>query len=125
MPIQIEVFHPDRILVIVGRGTVTLQEYAEMVAEVLKAGLMHYRKIIDAAGAETTTIDEKVLLAFDERFRSAANGRPRGPLAVVVDRKRGDVARAFKALTSPDRPVEVFGSIHEARAWLRSQPIVE
>jgi hypothetical protein len=124
MPIQIEVFHPDRILVIVGRGNVTLQEYAEMVAEVVKAGLTHYRKIIDAAGAETTTIDQNVLLAFDEKIRSATKGRPRGPLALVVDRKRGDIARTFKALAAPDRPVEVFGSIHDARAWLRTQPIV-
>ena len=36
-----------------------------------------------------------------------------------------DLARTFKALSSPDRPVEVFGSIHDARIWLRTQPIVE
>ena len=114
MPIQIEVFHPDRILVGIGRGNVTLREYGEFVAEVVKANLMHYRKIIDATGAESAVIDKDVLLAFDEQMRGFSKGR-----------KRGDLARTFKALSSPDRPVEVFGSIHDARNWLRTQPIVE
>ena len=125
MPIQLEVFHPDRILVGIGRGHVTLQEYGEFIAEVVKANLMHYRKIIDATGAESAVIDKDVLLAFDEQIRNFSKGRKRGPLALVVDRKRGDLARTFKALASPDRPVEVFGSIHDARKWLREQPIVE
>jgi hypothetical protein len=125
MPIQLEIFHPDRIIVGIGRGNVTLQEYGEFVAQVVKANLMHYRKIIDATGAESATIDKDVLLAFDEQFRNFSKGRPRGPLALVVDRKRGDLARTFKALASADRPVEVFGSIHDARKWLREQPIVE
>ncbi|HEY4167803.1 MAG TPA: hypothetical protein VGM96_13555 [Reyranella sp.] len=125
MPIQLEIFHPDRILIGVGRGHVTLQEYGEFVAEVVKANLMHYRKIIDATGAESAVIDKDVLLAFDEQIRNFSKGRKRGPLALVVDRKRGDLARTFKALASPDRPVEVFGSIHDARKWLREQPIVE
>jgi len=125
MPIQLEIFHPDRILIGVGRGNITLQEYGEFVAEVVKANVMHYRKIIDATGAESAVIDKDVLLAFDEQIRSFSKGRARGPLALVVDRKRGDLARTFKALASPDRPIEVFDSIHDARTWLRSQPIVE
>ncbi|HLG47584.1 MAG TPA: hypothetical protein VKY24_15170 [Reyranella sp.] len=125
MPIQLEIFHPDRILIGVGRGNVTLKEYGEFVAEVVKANIMHYRKIIDATGADSATIDRDVLLAFDEQMRNFSKGRKRGPLALVVDRKRGDLARTFKALASSDRPVEVFGSIHDARKWLREQPIVE
>lgn len=125
MPIQLEIYHPDRILVGVARGDITLREYGEFVAQVVKANVVHYRKIIDVTGAESATIDKDVLLAFDEQFRSFSKGRARGPLALVVDRKRGDLARTFKALASPDRPVEVFGSIHDARRWLRTQPIVE
>jgi len=125
MPIQLEIFHPDRILIGVGRGNITLQEYGEFVAEVVKANVMHYRKIIDATGADSAVIDKDVLLAFDEQIRSFSKGRARGPLALVVDRKRGDLALTFKALAAPDRPVEVFGSIHDARKWLRTQPIVE
>jgi hypothetical protein len=125
MPIQLEIFPPDRILVCVARGDITLKDFGEFVAEVVKANVVHYRKIIDATGAESATIDKDVLLAFDEQFRNFSKGRKRGPLALVVDRKRGDLARTFKALSSPDRPVEVFGSIYDARRWLQSQPIVE
>jgi plasmid stabilization system protein ParE len=125
MPIQLEIFHPDRILVGIGRGSITLQEYGEFVSEIIKAGVLHYRKIIDATAAESTTIDKDVLIAFDEQLREMSKGRPRGPLALVVDPHRGDLARIFRALSSSDRPVEVFRSIHDARRWLRSLPMVE
>jgi hypothetical protein len=125
MPIQLEIFHPDRILVGVARGNVTLQEYGTFLAEVVQAGVVHYRKIIDTTSAESTTIDREVLMAFEERLRSFSKGRPRGPLAVVIDPHRGDLARTFKALTSADRPIEIFRSIHDARKWLKSLPMVE
>jgi hypothetical protein len=125
MPIQLEIFHPDRILVGIGRGQISLEEYGAFVAEVIKAGVMHYRKIIDATSAESTTIDKDVLLTFDERMRELSKGRPRGPLALVVDPNRGELARTFKSLSSPDRPVEVFRSIHDARRWLKSLPMIE
>jgi hypothetical protein len=123
MPIQLEIFHPDRILLIVARGNVTLEEYGELIGEVVKAGVAHYRKILDATSADSEEVTKDVLLKADELTRNL-KGRTRGPLALVVDRQRGDLARSFKEL-STDRPVEVFGSIHDARAWLRSLPIVD
>jgi hypothetical protein len=123
MPIQLEIFHPDRILLIVARGNVTLEEYGELIGEVVKAGVTHYRKILDATSADSEEVTKDVLLKADELTRNL-KGRTRGPLALVVDRQRGDLARTFKEL-STDRPVEVFGSIHDARAWLRSLPIVD
>jgi len=123
MPIQLEIFHPDRIAVIVARGHVTLDEYRDMLRQVVDADVVHYRKIIDSAGADSESITIDVLLKADELTRHFGD-RPRGPLALVVDRARGDIARAFQE-QSTDRPVGVFGSIHEARAWLRTLPIVE
>src|SRR3954464_13478905 len=123
MPIQLEIFHPDRIIVIVARGNVTLEEYGVLLGDVVKAGGVHYRKILDATSAESEEVTKDVLLKADELTRNL-KGRPRGPLALVVDRSRGDLARTFKSL-STDRPVEVFGSIHDARTWLRSLPIID
>ena len=123
MPIQLEIFHPDRILVVIARGNVTLEEYRDLLAEIVKAGVVHYRKIIDSAGAESDAINLDVLLKADAMTRNLGS-RPRGPLALVVDRSRGDMARAFQE-QSTDRPVGVFGSIHDARAWLRTLPIVD
>ena len=48
---------------------------------------------------------------------------PRGPLAIVADSQRGELAQTFKALSSDDRPVEVFRGIHDARKWLARHPI--
>jgi hypothetical protein len=117
-------FHPDRIVVAVARGHVTLQEYGDLLRQIVEAGVTHYRKIIDSADAESDAVNLDVLLKADALTRSNHNGRPRGPLALVVDRSRGDMARAFQE-QSTDRPIGVFGSIHEARAWLRSLPIVD
>lgn len=123
MPIQLEIFHPDRILIVIGRGNITLDEYRDLLTEIVEKGVTYYRKIIDSTAAESDAITVDVLLKADDVTRPMG-GRPRGPLALVVDRARGDMARAFQE-KSTDRPVGVFGSIHEARAWLRTLPIVE
>lgn len=122
MPVIIEVFHPDRLLVGVARGNITAAEYAKFLADVIQGGLLHYRKIIDVTGADSSTIGTEELLAFDERFKQYSRDR-RGPLAIVADPQRGEMAAAFKATTSADRPVEVFRSIREARQWLLSLPV--
>lgn len=122
MPIIMEVFHPDRLLIGVGRGDITAAEYAKFLADIIQGGLLHYRKIIDATGAESSSIGTEQLLAFDARFREYSRER-RGPLAIVADPERGGIAAAFKATTSEDRPVEVFRSLREARQWLISLPV--
>ena len=63
------------------------------------------------------------LLAADQRLRAVTPKGPRGPLAVVADRQRGELAQIFKALAADDRPVEIFPSIHEARKWLATFPV--
>ena len=124
MPIQMEVFHPDRLVLGVGRGDVSAVEYAKFLADVIQAGLIHYRKIIDITQASSTTMSPDSFLAFDASLKATGNDR-RGPLAIVTDRERDGITHAFKAMTSPGRPVEVFQSIHEARRWLATQPIRE
>ena len=122
MPIQLEIFHPDRILIAVARGHVTLEDYGGLLAEIVKADITHYRKIIDSTEAESDAVTLDLLLKADELTRSSS--RTRGPLALVVSRDRGEMARAFQE-QSTDRPVGVFSSLHDARAWLRTLPIVE
>lgn len=122
MPIQLEIFHPDRIVIAVARGHVTLEDYGGLLAEIVKADVTHYRKIIDSTDAESDAVTLDLLLKADKLTRSAS--RTRGPLALVVDRARGEMARAFQE-KSTDRPVGVFTSLHDARAWLRTLPIVD
>jgi hypothetical protein len=125
MPIQLEIFHPDRIVVGIGRGEVTLEEYQNFMAELVKAGVLHYRKIIDAMSATTPDLSIERFVALEARLATSlqANRLPRGPLAIVINRERVEIARIFKKMASNDRPVEVFSSIHDARRWLREQPV--
>ncbi len=125
MPIQLEIFHPDRIVVGIGRGEVTLEEYQNFLMEIVKAGVLHYRKIIDAMSATSATLNMEQFLALEARLSAGiqANRQARGPLAIVINRQRGEIAQVFKAMASKDRPIEVFSNIHDARRWLREQPI--
>jgi len=122
MPIIMEVFHPDRLVIGVGRGDVTAVEYAKLLADIIQGGMLHYRKIIDVTGVSSSNVGAAELLAFDERFKEYSRER-RGPLAIVADPYRHEIADAFKATTSQERPVEVFRSVREARKWLLSMSV--
>jgi hypothetical protein len=125
MPIHLEVFHPDRIAVGVARGDISLEEYQKFLMEIVASGLLHYRKMIDVTSATSSAVGREQLLALEARLSAStqAENRPRGPLAIVTDRKRGELALLFKEMSSKDRPVEVFRTIREARQWLMAQPV--
>jgi hypothetical protein len=127
MPIHLEIFHPDRIAVGIARGNISLEEYQNFLMEIVKAGILHYRKIIDTTSATSSAIGKEQLLALEARLSAStqAEKRHRGPVAIVADPARGDIARVFKEMASKDRPIEVFRSIHDARRWLREQPMTE
>ncbi|MBS0224428.1 MAG: hypothetical protein JSR91_27220 [Proteobacteria bacterium] len=125
MPIHLEVFHPDRIAVGVARGEISLEEYQKFVMEIVQSGLLHYRKMIDVTAATSSAVGRDQLLALEAKLSAGAQAenRPRGPLAIVTDRMRGDLALVFKEMSSKDRPVEVFRTVREARQWLLTQPV--
>lgn len=119
-----EIFHPDRIVVGVARGEITLSKFGGFVRGLAEAGVLHYRKIFDVTAAKSSTVGKEELLAADRQLRVLTNRKgPRGPVAVVADRERGELAQIFKALAADDRPVEVFTSLHEARRWLAKFPV--
>ena len=124
MPIQVDVFHFDRLVVAIGSGDVTLPEYGKFVGDLVQQGLIHYRKIIDVTRTNSSAINPQVLLAFDARLREYNKTR-RGPLAIVALRDRSEGAFEFKVQTSAGRPIEVFRSIHDARSWVMRQPVGE
>ena len=118
MPIYIRVSHPDRLLVAVAHGTVTADDIQNAVREHWETGAIHYRKLVDVAAANSDADLErlKAVLMF---ARSAPNAAQRGPVAFVVDGKRGDLVRGLATLTEEgERPVRVFTNLREARAWL-------
>jgi hypothetical protein len=118
MPIHVRISHHDRLLVAVGHGTITGEELMNAVKEAVEQGALHYRKIIDVAAANTDADMERLkqLLAL---ARTSPQAAQRGPVAFVVDGKRGDTVRELAALNEEgERPFRVFTSLHEARRWL-------
>ncbi len=115
MPIQLDVFHPNRIVVVVARGSITADDVLRAVREFMEKGATHYRKIIDVSLARSD-IDMAQLESLAAFARS--NQRARGPLAFVVDGMGNPLAHVFAKLTEGERPVKVFTSLHEARRWL-------
>jgi hypothetical protein len=118
MPIHIRVSHHDRLVVAVAHGTITSDDIQNAIREYWGMGAIHYRKIVDVAAANSDAdIDRlKAILTF---ARTAPDAGQRGPVAFVVDSKRGDAVRELATLTEEgERPLRVFTNLREARTWL-------
>lgn len=118
MPIHLDIFHPNRIVVVVARGAITTEETLRTIQEFVEKGMVHYRKIIDISLGRSD-IDAELVETVAAFVRAAPHGANRGPLAFVVDRIAGNpMAQYFAELTESERPVKVFTSLSEARRWL-------
>jgi len=123
MPIRLTIYHPDRMIVGVASGNVTLEDLVGFFREVLESGTLHYRKLIDVAAA-SPALSKQELSAFAERVRMSRTERARGAMAIVADSNRGEFARFFIGLREGQQPpTRVFRSIHDARKWLASTPL--
>ena len=124
MPIRVTIDHFNRIVIGVGDGVLTIPDLVAYGLEVLKANVVHYGKIIDVAGSEPDFTGAE-LSAFAQVVRETRADTPRGPLALVVDPKRGELAKIFIGFEMGGRRAEVFRSIHDARRWLAGQAKVQ
>jgi len=124
MPIHFDVFHPNRIVVIVARGVITSDEVARAVREFIETGAVQYRKIVDISGVTTDLTQERLdaIVAF---MRNDPRAATRGPLVFVIDPARNHWVHVFAEMTADERPVKVFHSIHQARRWLDEMLKVE
>ena len=118
MPIHLDISDLDRLVIAVVLGEVTPDDIAELAREFLTTGRQHYGKIIDTT-AGTSPIDENRMVAIAAFMRADPKAGSRGPLAFVVDPKRGEQAQKFAELTGEERPVKIFTSLREARKWVR------
>jgi hypothetical protein len=119
MPIHLDISDLDRVVIAVVLGAATPDDILEVAREFVKTGRQAYGKIIDTS-AGTVPIDEGKMAAIAAFMRADPKAGARGPLAFVVDPKRGEHAEKFAELTADERPVKVFTSLREARAWVRA-----
>ena len=124
MPIHIEISDLDRLVLAVVLGDVTPDDIAEVAREFVKSGRQHYGKIIDTT-AGNAVVDENRLATIAAFMRADPKAGSRGPLAFVVDAKRGEIAQKFADMTADERPVKVFHSLRAARAWVRENTKVD
>lgn len=117
MPIHLNIFHPNRVVVIVARGAISGEDVVHAVREFIEQGMIHYRKIVDVSMARSD-LDVEQLESLAALIRSNPRAPTRGPLAFVVDRMGNPLAHVFAELAETERPVKVFTSLSDARRWL-------
>lgn len=117
MPIHLDISRLDRLVMIVIIGDATAADMQALARQFMDADMMHYRKIVDIT-AGTLVIDDVELAGIAALLRADPEAASRGPLAFVVDPARARVAEKFAELTTGERPVKVFHSLHAARRWL-------
>ena len=89
-----------------------MRSTAQRLAE---ARVRRFAKIVEVAGAHLDLAPTDIA-----QLAQTLRGDPdsRGPIAFVVAANRGAFARQFAAATAHEGPVDVFHSLHEARAWI-------
>jgi len=118
MPLQWSVSHPARLVLIVAKGEVLVEEIAELLAGLDRDKARPYRKIADIDGLETRFSDEQVR-ALASVVRAREQATEVGPIAIIA--KKPEVvhmARLFVEQAEMARPIQLFDEQHLARRWL-------
>ena len=120
MPVQFEIDHAERFVRVKAHGVVRLSEILNYFDALVLQDAMPYPKLFDAREAEPDLTDDDVMI-LGARVSAYAVLEPRGPVAAVaVTKKAGDILQRFMNLGGPQRPMRLFASVEEARAWLLS-----
>jgi hypothetical protein len=101
----------------VARGHISAEEIAANTRQLIEANVPRYAKIIDVSQAKSELTREQVQKVAD-LLRSAPGDTSRGPAAFVINPDRIGFANVFADVTQGERPIQLFRSLHEARAWL-------
>ena len=115
MPVYVEISPLHRLVTIVARGTLTSDEVRGSAEKLADARVRRFAKIVEVAGAHLDIAPEDIA-QLAQTLRGDFDKR--GPIAFVVAADRGAFARHFAAATAHEGPVDVFHSLHEARAWI-------
>ena len=116
MPIYVEISRLHRCVTIVARGKIAPDEIMGTAQKLFDAQVPEFAKIIDLMDASGDVNFEQI-----ERIAALLRGgtdAKRGPVAFMVDPRRGEFARAFAATEHGERPIHLFKSLREAREWL-------
>jgi hypothetical protein len=115
MPIYMEISPLHRLVTIVARGAVSGDEVRGAAQKLADARVRRFAKIVEVAHA-SFVFQPPDILALAQTLRADADGR--GPIAFVVHDMDQPFPRMFATQTAHEGPVELFKSLHDARAWV-------
>jgi hypothetical protein len=115
MPIYMEISPLHRLVTIVARGTVSGDEVRGTAQKLADARVRRFAKIVEVASARFD-FQPADIMALAQVLRADADGR--GPIAFVVRDLDQPFPRMFANQTAHEGPVDLFKSIHDARAWI-------
>ncbi len=122
MPIRWEILHPEKLVLVVGEGEVTLKDVEVYLDAIVTAGAMPYGKLFDATDVVPRYGDHDVMM-LGARINAYIDTLKGGALAFVSTNRptREIIERYINLANKAERPTAIFGSVDEAKAWLATQ----
>src|ERR1700755_3486819 len=122
MPLRWEISHADKLVVVIGKGDVRLKDVEIYLDDIVTAGAMPYAKIFDATDLIPKHDDHDIMM-LGARVSAYAGTLKGGPLVFVsTNPATREPIERYLNLSKADRPVAIFKTIAEARAWVDAQP---
>jgi hypothetical protein len=123
MPVHWTVSHPQRLVVAVTKGDVTVADIEQYFAGVTAQGGMSYGKIFEITHTPHALSEENVK-ALGQRVVFYAQHGQLGPVAIVAASDESYAqAQVFANAASVSRPLQIFRELHAARQWLDAQAV--
>jgi hypothetical protein len=118
LPVDYRINHDVQFVTITGRGDVTLKDILDCMDVVAAQDAMSYPKLVDTREALLSFSDDDIM-TMGARAQAYAFYDPRGPVAIVADSVESIAyMRRFMNLAQGERPIRLFVTVEDARAWL-------
>jgi hypothetical protein len=118
LAVEYSIDHNKKIVTVRAHGAVVLKEILDYFDAVTVQDAASYAKLFDAREAVPQLSDDDVMV-LGARVSAYAAFDPRGPVAAVATTAAASAAlQRFMNLGSADRPMRLFTSVEQARAWL-------
>jgi hypothetical protein len=121
MPLYWTIDSKERLFTGVGEGDVTLADAMSFLEALAGAKALSYRKLFDGRAVQSRMTGDDIL-AVCAQTRAYHEQGPVGALAIVASAEQFETfGRLLGALAAADRPIKVFTSLRQGRAWLDLQ----
>jgi hypothetical protein len=122
LPVEFEIDHQKRLVYARAHGAVVLKDILDYFDAVTVQDAAAYPKLFDARQMVPQLSDDDVMV-LGARVSAYAAFDPRGAVAAVAaTEETRNALRRYMNFAGADRPMRLFASVEEARAWLSEEP---